>query len=123
MRALFAKLLILLMSVHILVPAGFMLDHARDGSGDLTLVICHADFSDPSSPLHPGGDTDRNEERAQQLLCPYASIGATALDETTPDSNTGPVAYDVVEFPAAATQTIAIRQWRRPSARAPPIAT
>lgn len=123
MRTLIAKLLILLMSLHILVPAGFMLGQSADGSGGPTIVICHGDVFGALRIAPPGSETDRSQNQGgAQSLCPYAPFGAVALDAATPKPVALPVIYNAIEFPAPVTLLFVATQWRRPSARAPPFA-
>ncbi len=122
MRTLIAKLLILLMSLHILVPAGFMLGRSADGASGPTIVICHGDVFGVLRIAPTGSDTDPSQEHGPQSLCPYAAFGALALDATTPKPVVRPVTYQAVEFPAPVALHVVATKWWRPSARAPPFA-
>lgn len=120
MRTFVAKLLILLMTLHILVPAGFMLGRTGDSAAGPTIVMCKGDVFGPLRVSRPGSNTDPANDHAPQSLCPYASFGAIAVDATTPTPIIVPVAYHAVAFPAPAPVRIVGTLKLRPQARAPP---
>ena len=124
MRILVAKLLILLMAVHSLVPAGFMLGQTGDGTAGPTIVMCKAEaFGAPQTSLANGNTdpSDRHGQHDSQPLCPYASFGAIALNDTAPRPIALPVAYHAVTFPAPAQLLVIDTHRRHPPARAPPV--
>ncbi len=123
MRTLVAKLLILLMTLHILVPAGFMLGRSGDDAAGPTIVMCKGDVFGPLRVSPSGSTTDPADEHGLQSLCPYSSFGATALDATAPKPIALPVAYHAIAFPAPPPLRLVGTPWRRPSARAPPFPT
>lgn len=126
MRTIVAKLLILLMTLHTLVPAGYMLGRSGNDDAGPSIVICKGDvFGAPR--LSPAGnlssarnDTDPSRDHGSQLLCPFASFGATALDVATPQPVAHPVAYHAIDFFETSHAVVGTLLLRRPSARAPP---
>lgn len=121
MRTLVSKLLILLMSLHILVPAGFMLGQSGGGSGGPTIVICKGDVFG-ALRIASNSDSDPDQKNAPHSLCPYVSFGAVTAGAATPQPVAVPVTYHTVEFAESALIRIPLVRWQRPSVRAPPIA-
>lgn len=122
MRTVVAKLLILLMALHILVPAGFMLGRSGEETGGPTIVICKGDVFGALRLSTLGSDADPAQDHGTQSLCPYAPFGAVAVDAAMPKPVVLPITYNAIAFPQPESTIAHATQWRRPSARAPPFA-
>lgn len=94
-RRTLTSLLVLLLALRCLVPAGFMLQQAGDG---LSIVICTA--SGPQVLLldDEGKPAKHDTQRADHGLCAYAPVGAVAAADEAPVRVTAPMSYATLAY-------------------------
>jgi hypothetical protein len=119
----FVNLLIgLVFAVHSLVPVGFMLAATPGHAGELQIVICTGHGLQTLTLDSKGEPRPEKIPAANKDICPYAPVGAVAVDHATPHLLVRTVSY------AALTYRISRERFRatpRPdghSARGPPAA-
>lgn len=95
MRRYLTSLLILLLALRCLVPAGFMLQQTGDG---MSIVICTA--SGPQLlPLDDEGQpTDHDQQTPGHTLCAYAPAGAVASADAPPLRLSTPAVYIALTY-------------------------
>ncbi len=81
MRRYLTSLLVIMLALRCLVPAGFMLQQVGDG---LSIVICTASGPQVLALDDDGNPTTPDRQAAAHDLCAYAPAGAVAAAEDAP---------------------------------------
>lgn len=113
--------LLLVLAVRSLLPAGFMVQAAHAGAGHgLEIVICTSNglktatvaLNDTAPPVKP--------QHVDNGLCPFGATGAAALADVPPQPLVRVVAYAAVTYTLAAAQFAETPAPGATSARGPP---
>lgn len=115
-------ILVLVLAVRSLLPAGFMLQASDASSGKLEVVICtsagikHLTLDEGGTPVAPA-----KSQHLDHGLCPYAGAGALAVTSADSVSLFSQVEYAAVTYVLAVAQFAETPQPGATSARGPPI--
>ena len=121
-RATFNVILLLVLAVRSLLPAGFMLQAPDASARSFEIVICTSTGTKlitvdaTGAPVHPASKSQHLEHG----LCPYAGAGAVALSDAEPLSLSGQVEYAAVTYSLAVSLFAETPKPGATSARGPP---
>lgn len=119
MRAPATVLMLVVLALRSLLPAGFMVQ-AAPASGAPEIVIC---TGTGERLMHVDADAPAPAPKPQHLdtgLCPYAAAGAAALAAAAPDGLAGTATYAAVTYTLAAALFAETPKPGATSARGPP---
>ncbi len=121
MRRYLNLLIGLAFAVRSLLPVGFMLTASPEAGGALQIVICtgHGPQSwvlDDKGVPHPAKTT-----ADEKSTCPYAPVGAVAVDQASPQLLSHTVRYAAIEYAIATEIFRATPKPGAHSARGPPV--
>lgn len=114
-------ILVLVLAVRSLLPAGFMLQASDASSGKLEVVICtsagikHVTLDEGGTPVAPA-----KSQYLDHGICPYAGAGALALGSADFLSLATQVEYAAVAYALAVSQFAETPKPGAVSARGPP---
>ena len=120
-RAAVTVILLLVLAVRSLLPAGFMLQASDASAGSFEIVICTGSgtklmaVDETGAPVHPAS----KGQHFDHGLCPYAGAGV-AVSSDEPTSLGVQVAYARVTYSLAVSQFAETPKKGAASARGPP---
>jgi hypothetical protein len=120
MRRYLSLLIGLAFVVRSLLPVGFMLAATAADAGDLTIVICTG--HGPLTVDDTGVPLTKKAPVSAKDICPYAPVGAVAVDHDTPHLLTRTVSYASLTYRIAREIFRATPRPGAQSARGPPTA-
>lgn len=113
-------LLILLLAVRSLLPAGFMLQPSAAGDGTLAIVICTGHGPQTISLDPEGQPAKAPAQKSDVSICPFAAAGSTALIGAEDPLLATAVNYAGADFPLPAAPLLVKPHPRATSSRGPP---
>jgi hypothetical protein len=113
-------LLLVMLAVRSLLPAGFMLQTSASGDGSLEIVICTGHGPQKITLDADGKPTPPQPAKSDTGLCPYAGSAPVALGIDLPAPTASPAVATAVAFARHAELFRANRLSGAASARGPP---
>jgi hypothetical protein len=119
-RAAVTIILLAVLALRSLLPAGYMVQAADASKGSFEIVICTSTGQKLMTVDADGSSVPSKPQHVDNGLCPFAAAGAAALAAAEPKSLVGEAEY------AAVTYTLAVAQFAETpkpgaiSARGPP---
>jgi hypothetical protein len=118
-RAAITVLLLAVLALRSLLPAGFMVQ-AAEAPGTLEIVICTSSGTKLISVDADGTSAPSKPQHVDNGLCPFASAGAAALAAAEPKSLAGEIEYAAVTYALAVALFAETPKPGATSARGPP---
>jgi len=120
MRQRLSVLLVLMLAVRSLLPAGFMLQPSAAGDGSLAIVICTGHGPQTIS-LDPEGQPAKSPaQKSDAGICPFATAGSVALAGADAPLLATTVNYAGVDFALPDAPLLVKPHPRATSSRGPP---